>query len=98
MQRRWRSYVTGYWLGRGYDEMMWWPLTWWQRAITRVLLPHDWREPDPSLVAYCVDHLGVTEADVRDVRWIADRDAVVVRLWNWRRFEVSGLDAVAYRR
>ena len=98
LQRQWRLFLTGYWSGQGYDELMVWPLTWWQRAVTDVLFPAHWHEPDPRLIAYCVERRGVTEADIRDCRWLWDRDVVVVRLWNWRRFEVSGMDAVTYRR
>ena len=57
LQRQWRLFLAGYWSGRGYDDMMWWPLTWWQRAITHVLYPPEWRAPDPRLVAAIVDRV-----------------------------------------
>lgn len=34
---------------------------------------------------------GVTEADVRDMRYLVDRDAVIVRTWNGRKFVVTGI-------
>ena len=34
---------------------------------------------------------GVTEADVRDMRFMASHDVAIVRTWNWRKFYVTGV-------
>ena len=45
-----------------------------------------------GMVAYAIDVLGLTEADVRDVWMYADRDVWVIRTWNHRRYEANGVD------
>jgi hypothetical protein len=40
--------------------------------------------------------VGVTEADIRDLRYEVNRDVVIVRLWNWRKFYITGLDMTTH--
>ena len=60
----------------------------------RLFYPHTWSREHalkPSIVQHMVECEGVTEADIRDMRYLVNRDAIIVRLWNWRKFEVTGL-------
>lgn len=41
---------------------------------------------------YLIVDLGIPESDVRDAYIWPDQDIVAVRLWNRRRFDVTGLD------
>jgi hypothetical protein len=41
--------------------------------------------------------LGVTEADVRKVTQVPDRDEVIVHLWNWRKTRISSLQRLRGR-
>lgn len=64
------------------------------RAARAIFYPHYWdrehalKEP---VIRHMVDCVGVTEADVRDMRYMVNRDAVIVRTWNWRKFYISGI-------
>jgi len=42
------------------------------------------------LKRYVIEKLGIPESDIK--RWVIDptRDVFVIRLWNWRKLEVTG--------
>ena len=51
---------------------------------------------------WVVEHMiqceGVPESDIRDIRFLPDRDVVVVRLHNWRHFKVNGIHMTWHER
>jgi hypothetical protein len=44
------------------------------------------------VVRYVVEVLGIPESDIRSWWCQYDADYVHVRLWNWRRFRIAGID------
>jgi hypothetical protein len=60
----------------------------------KIFYPHQWSREHalkPPVIDHMVNCEGVTEADVRDMRYLWDRDAVIVRTWNWRKFVITGI-------
>jgi len=45
-----------------------------------------------SVVNYAIEELGLTEADIRDYRFVRDQDAFIIRQWNWRKHLVLSID------
>ena len=45
-----------------------------------------------------LDVHGITESDVRDYMRYINMDRIRVRLWNWRTFDVDGLEVYRYMR
>ena len=64
-------------------------------AVARAIFyPYRWNREHalkPSIVQHMIECEGVTEADIRDMRYLVNRDAIVVRLWNWRKFQIDGI-------
>jgi hypothetical protein len=50
-----------------------------------------WQSVEPMIVEHMVRCEGVAESDIRRRRYLYDRDAVDVRLWNGRRFEIDNM-------
>jgi hypothetical protein len=60
----------------------------------RIFYPQRWNREHaqlPPIIDHMVNCEGVTEADVRDMRYVVNVDAIVVRTWNWRKFYISGI-------
>ena len=60
----------------------------------RLFYPHRWDREQallPPIIDHMVNCVGVTEADVRDLRYVNSHDVLIVRTWNWRKFPVSGI-------
>ena len=69
----------------------------WERAAAAILFPRVWSPPRQWEIDYAINELGLTEADLRDCYARFDRDAVVLRCHNGRRFEVTGLEMIKYK-
>jgi len=54
-----------------------------------------WVKPRPDIAARCAAVVGITEADVRDIRYCWSADLIEVRAWNWRRRIVTGMELYA---
>jgi len=64
------------------------------RAARAIFYPYHWDKEQAQrapVVRHMVDCEGVTEADVRDIRFVSNYDAAVVRTWNWRKFYITGI-------
>jgi hypothetical protein len=63
------------------------------RIARKLFYPKRWDREQaqlPPIIDHMVNCVGVTEADVRDVCYLVNRDALVVRTWNWRKFAIDG--------
>ena len=47
---------------------------------------------DEKRISYCVRILKIPESELRDYRWVYDRDADDIRLWNHRKVRITGLE------
>ena len=60
----------------------------------RMFYPPQWSRSQaqlPPIIDHMVNCEGVTEADVRDMRYLVNADVLVVRTWNWRKFYITGI-------
>lgn len=44
------------------------------------------------VVRYAVERLGIPESDIRDYRMLPNMDVIELRLHNWRKFRITGLE------
>lgn len=83
---------------RDEPEAVVWPTTRFEERLIEFLWRcDDWCAPEPWMIRMAVDLLGVTEADVRDVRRKPNYDVLIVRLWNWRKLEITGREFVKWQ-
>ena len=64
------------------------------RIARKIFYPKYWDRGQaqlPPVIDHMVNCEGVTEADVRDMRYLSNRDVLVVRTWNWRKFFITGI-------
>ena len=64
------------------------------RIARKIFYPYHWDRGQaqlPPVIDHMVNCEGVTEADVRDMRYLSNRDVLVVRTWNWRKFFITGI-------
>jgi len=60
----------------------------------KIFYPKQWNREQaqlPPVIDHMVNCEGVTEADVRDMRYLPSHDVLVVRAWNWRKFFITGI-------
>lgn len=64
------------------------------RVARKIFYPRQWDRGQaqlPPVIRHMIDCEGVTEADVRDMRYLPNHDVLVVRTWNWRKFYITGI-------
>lgn len=73
---------------------------WWELDRQWLRLKYylaSWISPCPPEVLAAVKDLGISESQVRDYRYHHAKDMITVRLWNYRKFDFTGLVIFQYK-